>query len=178
VASGHGPGGDDTGRTDWTAGVREYLPAGGEDADYYDFALVRLDKDVRASAALPSFGAPTGLNDSQSDSPVMLHTYGQGTGVSAVSPERDLLATTLKRADHVYAHGALLPGDSGAPVIDAEGNVIGTVLGAGGMPFGVGIGVPRVGHDGALNRIGRVKPVLSHASAALRLRLSLVTARG
>lgn len=155
----------------------EHLPAGEEDADYYDFALIRLDKGVRASAALPSFGAPTGLNDSLADEPTVLHTYGQGTGVSAASPERDLVATTLKRTDHVYAHGALAPGDSGAPVLDAEGKAVGTVLGAGGMPVRAGVGVPSVGHDGAANRIGRLKPVVAHAASALRLRLALVTAR-
>lgn len=155
----------------------ENLPAGEEDADYYDFAVIRLDKGIRASAALPSFGAPTGVNDSLSDEPAVLHTYGQGTGVSAASPERDLLATTLKRTDHVYAHGALAPGDSGAPVLDEDGKAVGTVLGAGGMPIRAGVGVPSVGHDGAANRIGRLKPVLAHASSALRVRLALATTR-
>lgn len=152
----------------------EYLPAGEEDADYYDFALIRLDRGVRATAALPSFGAPTGFNDSLADEPTVLHTYGQGTGVSAASPERDLLTTTLKRPDHVYAHGALAPGDSGAPVLDDDGKAVGTVLGAGGMPIRAGIGAPSVGHDGAANRIGRLKPVVAHAATALRLRFALV----
>jgi hypothetical protein len=153
----------------------ERLPAGDEDADVYDFALIRLDKGVRASAALPTFGAPTGSNDSQTDEPTILHIYGQGTGVSAASPARDFLATTLKRTDHVYAHGVAAPGDSGAPVIDADGKAIGTFLGVGGMPIRAGLGGPTVGHDGAFNRIGRLKPVLAHASSALRLRLGLVT---
>jgi hypothetical protein len=156
----------------------ENLPTANEDQDYYDFALIRLDKGVRASAELPSFGAPRGRNDSLADAPALLRSYGQGTGVSAVSPERDLLATTLKRPGHVYAHGALIFGDSGAPVLDADGLAVGTVLGAGGMPLGVGIGPPDIGHDGAPNRIGRLKPVLDHASAALRLRLALVTSAG
>lgn len=156
----------------------ENIPAGAEDADYYDFALIRLDKGVRASAALPFFGVPTGLNDSVADAPAVLHTYGQGTGISAVSPQRDLVASTLRRTDHVYAHGVLTPGDSGAPVVDEDGRAVGTVLGAGGMPVRAGIGAPSVGHDGAANRIGRLKPVLAHASAALRLRFALVTSGG
>lgn len=155
----------------------ENLPTANVDEDYYDFALIRLDKGVRGSAAIPTYGAPTGTNDSLTDSPALLRVYGQGTGVNAVSPARDLLTRTLKRPGHVYAHGATLFGDSGAPVLDADGKAIGTVLGAGGIPYGVGIGGPTLGHDGALNRIGRLKPVLAHASAALRLRFSLVTAR-
>lgn len=155
----------------------EYLPTANEDQDHYDFALIRLDKGVRASAALPTLGAPTGTNDSLSDSPALLRVYGQGAGVGLVAPVRDLLTSTLKRPGHVYAHGAVIFGDSGAPVLDADGKAIGSVLGAGGVPYGVGIGAPTVGHDGALNRIGRLKPVLTHASASLRLRLSLVTSR-
>lgn len=154
----------------------ENMPTANEDADYYDFALIRLDKGVRGSAAVPTYGVPTGTNDSLTDSPALLRVYGQGTGVSAVSPARDLLTKTLKRPGHVYADGAMLFGDSGAPVLDADGKAVGTVLGAGGIPFGVGTGAPPVGHDGALNRIGRLNPVLAHATASLRLRFSLVTA--
>lgn len=156
----------------------EYLPTANEDQDHYDFVLIRLDKGVRASAVLPTLGAPTGSNDSLSDSPALLRVYGQGAGVGLVAPARDLLTSTLKRPGHIYAHGAVLFGDSGAPVLDADGKAIGSVLGAGGIPYGIGVGAPTVGHDGALNRIGRLKPVLAHASAALRLRLSLVTASG
>lgn len=153
----------------------ENLPTANEDDDYYDFALIRLDQGVRSSAALPTYGAPSGLNDSLTDSPTRLRVYGQGTGFSAVAPARELLTRTLKRPGHVYAHGPVLFGDSGAPVLDGEGKAVGTVLGAGGVPVSIGIGAPNIGHDGAPNRVGRLKPVLSHAAAALRLRFSLVT---
>lgn len=142
--------------------------------DYFDFALIRLDEAVRATPELKSYGVPTGVNDSRHDGPVVLRMTGQGTGVSLVASEREVVAPTLEHPDHVYAHGPVLFGDSGAPVIDEHGAAVGTVLGAGSIPYSVGVGSVEVGHDGALNRIGRLPTVLRHASISLRVRFQLV----
>lgn len=143
--------------------------------DFYDFALVLLDKATVATAAVRSYGVPTGMNTAKSQDPARLRVYGQGTGVSEVTPGRELLAPNLNRPDHVYAHGALLFGDSGAPVLDETGRAVGLVLGAGGIPVSIGIGIPKVGHDGALNRIGRLLAVLRHATKATGVRFRLAT---
>lgn len=150
----------------------ENLPTPDGD-DFFDFALVRLDDAVRAIAAIDSYGAPNGINNARTDEPSVLRVYGRGSGLSLVAPGRSILAPTLKRPDHVYAHGAVGPGDSGAPVVDENGAAVGTVLGAGGIGYGVGVGTAEVGHDGALNRIGRLSPVLGHAAEALGVRLRL-----
>lgn len=150
----------------------ENVPTSSGD-DYFDFALIRVDPGVEPTSEVRALGTPGRINDSRSDTAALLRLYGQGTGVSAVAPARDLVATSLKHADHVYAHGAAVIGDSGAPVVDAEGAAVGTLLGAGGIPYGVGLGGVEVGHDAALNRIGRLSPVLQHATAATGIRFAL-----
>jgi hypothetical protein len=150
----------------------ENLPTPSGD-DYFDFALIRIDRGVKPSSAVRASGTPGRINDSRSDGATFLRLYGQGTGVSVVAPARDLLAPSLKHADHVYAHGAAVMGDSGAPVVDSDGAAVGTMLGAGGIPFGIGLGGVEVGHDAALHRIGRLTPVLRHATAATGVRFTL-----
>ena len=105
-----------------------------------------------------------------------LRTYGQ-SAFSNVFPQRDLLAPTTRHQDHVYVHGALFLGDSGAPVVDADGLAVGgTVLGVGGGENSVGVGSVDATNDGAPNVIGRLGPVVQHASTALRVRLTLAQA--
>jgi hypothetical protein len=144
-----------------------------ETSDDYDFALIRLDPGVRASAEIRELGAPTGVNSDRSGSPTELRIYGH-SAFSMVSPQRDMLAPNTRHQDHVYGHGAVFQGDSGAPVVDATGRAVGTVIGGGPGRVGVGVGTVDMPHDGALNIIGRLGPVVQHASAALRLRLALV----
>lgn len=137
--------------------------------DDYDFALVRLDPGVRGSAEIRSLGVPTGINDEQTGDPQILRVYGHGVAVSTVSRERQLVAPSTRNRDHVYAHGPVLFGDSGAPVVDEQGRAVGTVLGA-GLRFGSGDSLS----DLSPNIIGRLSPVVDRASRALRLRLALV----
>lgn len=142
-----------------------------ETGDTYDFALVRLDKGVKGSPEIRQYGSPTGLNQEQSSSRAVLRMYGHGTGVSLVSRARQVVAPNTKNKDHVYAHGPLFQGDSGAPVIDEQGQAVGTVLGAGAR---VGSSDPQ--NDVAPNIIGRLSPVLRNATSALRVRLRLAEA--
>jgi hypothetical protein len=144
-----------------------------ETTDDYDFALIRLDKGVQASPEIRVLGAPTGINSDRGSSPATLRTYGHSL-FSTVSPDREVLAPNTRHQDHVYAHGPLFQGDSGAPVVDADGRAVGTVLGASAGHVGVGVGSIDLPHDGAINIIGRLGPVVQHAATALRLRLALV----
>lgn len=148
-----------------------------ETGDDYDFALIRLDKTVKGSPDIRSIGVPTGMNSDRNGSPATLRTYGHSV-FSTVSPAREVIAPNTRHQDHVYAHGPLFQGDSGAPVVDADGRALGTVLGGGAGRVGVGTGGPDLPHDGAVNIIGRLGPVVQHAAATLRLRLTLVTASG
>jgi hypothetical protein len=144
-----------------------------ETGDNYDFALVRLDRAVRPSSEIRGYGSPTGIYDARSTEPTVLRVYGQGTGVSLIAPAREIVAPHTRHRDHIYAHGALTPGDSGGPVIDIEGRAVGSVLGAGA----------RLGnnHDvqssSAPNIVGRLSPVLAHAVDRLHIGLRLVLGR-
>lgn len=144
-----------------------------ETGDDYDFALIRLDKGVKGSPDIRVLGTPTGVNSDQGQTPITLRTYGH-SAFSAASPVRDVIAPNTRHKDHVFAHGPLFQGDSGAPVVDTEGRAVGTVIGGGVGRVGVGIGSVNLPHDGAFNIIGRLGPVVQHASTALRIRLSLV----
>lgn len=151
----------------------ELVPSADGDDDY-DISVIRLDKTAAATAKVRGLGAPSGINDSRTDARTVVSLSGEGTGVGAVKPTRDLVAKTLKRPEFVYADGPAAPGDSGAPVLDSDGAAIGTLLGAGGNSVTAGTaGPPAVGHDGSLIRIGRLRPVLGHAQKALRLTLRL-----
>lgn len=144
-----------------------------ETGDDYDFALIRLDKGVKGSPEIRVLGTPTGLNSEQGQSPATLRTYGHSV-FSAASPAREVLAPNTRHKDHVYAHGPVFQGDSGAPVVDEDGRAVGTILGGGLGRVGVGIGSVDMPHDGAFNIVGRLGPVVQHASSALRVRLTLV----
>lgn len=144
-----------------------------ETGDDYDFALIRLDKGVKGSAEIRVLGTPTGINSEQGQSLATLRTYGHSV-FSTASPDREVIAPNTRHKDHVYAHGPVFQGDSGAPVVDEQGRAVGTILGGGLGRVGVGIGSVNMPHDGAFNIIGRLGPVVQHASTALRLRLTLV----
>lgn len=144
-----------------------------ETEDDYDFALIRLDRGVVGSAEIRVLGVPTGINGDRGSSPTRMRTYGH-SAFSLLSPARDVVAPNTRHRDHVYAHGALFLGDSGAPVLDVDGRAVGTVLGGGLGNVGVGLGSVDMPHDGAFNVIGRLGPVVQHAATALRVRLALV----
>jgi hypothetical protein len=141
--------------------------------DEFDFALLRLDSATKASPDIRDLGAPSRINESTSNDPAVLRALGSQSAAGSARATRELLTKSLKRPEFVYADGALAPGDSGAPVVDANGDAVGTVLGAGGNHVGVGLDGASLGHDGSINRIGRLRPVLSHAEAELRLQLRL-----
>lgn len=151
----------------------EFLPT--QDNDWLDFALIRLERAVRGDGRVRDIGGPAGIYTAQADDPVRLSFYGKGIVVGDVLPSRELLALNTSRRSHVYAHGVAAPGDSGAPVLTAEGEAVGLILGAGGNTVGVGLGTASVGHDAAPLRIGRLGPVLADAARTLKLRFRLIT---
>ncbi|MGH9148741.1 MAG: hypothetical protein ACRD0F_00150, partial [Acidimicrobiales bacterium] len=98
--------------------------------DPADFGLVRLDAAVPASPEVCHFGGPTGLYHDLSalPLPVVLHHYGNGSLVGDILPGRTALALGTPDADHVYATGVVLPGDSGSPVTTLDGRAVGVVV--------------------------------------------------
>lgn len=145
-----------------------------------DFALIRLDPDVQASAEMCHFGGPTGQNDDGGGAkPVVLHYYGtgfltsrisvvpEGVGLGRVLPGRSAFAIGLDDPDWVFAFGTAIYGDLGSAVISSDGRAVGHLVFA---------GVARSGtHSGTLG-IMRLGPRVARAEERLRIGLELMTA--
>ena len=97
-------------------------------ADPKDFSLIRLDPGVEASPEMCNYGGPTGINDDISDGPKVLEYFGNGIGIGSTVPARSAVALGFPNADHVYAAGLALPGDSGSGVITDDGRAVGVLV--------------------------------------------------
>ncbi len=144
-----------------------------EAADRRDFALIRLDRRVRASPRMCHFGGPTGLNNSRPAGPVLLQYYGNGVPLGAIAPARTGVALGMPNPNHVYMEGLAAPGDSGAGVVSADERAVG-VLSTLGVHIGsIGFGTV----DAGLIGIARIGPALRRAERRLGIDLTLRTAR-
>ncbi|MEA3020377.1 MAG: hypothetical protein QOI47_1901 [Actinomycetota bacterium] len=142
--------------------------------DPKDFSLIRLDAGVASSPQMCHFGGPTGINSDTPGlaQPTTLEIYGEGVGVATVLPARSMLALGMPDADHVYAQGVVVPGDSGSGVISADGRAIGVAVTTGVHSSSVGTSGIDAGEVG----ITRLAPQLARAGQVLGFTLSLVTA--
>lgn len=139
-----------------------------------DFALVRLDPGVAASPQLCHFGGPTGLNGDRPGmlEPVVLRQFGQGVGLGELVPGRTMLAMGMPDVDHVFALGAVVPGDSGSGVISADGRAVGVVV-----TVGLHVGSLSLNAlDAGVAGITRLGPQVRRAEAVLGTALTLQTA--
>lgn len=144
-----------------------------------DFALIRLDRDVEASAQMCHFGGPTGRNDDGGSKPVVLHYYGtgfltsrisvvpEGVGLGRVAPGRSAFAVGLDDPDWVFAFGTAIYGDLGSAVISSDGRAVGLLVFAGVVRSGT--------HSGTLG-IMRLGPQVDRAEERLTIGLELMTA--
>jgi hypothetical protein len=142
--------------------------------DPKDFALIRLDQGVESSPEMCDFGGPTGINDDITGDPTVLEYFGNGVGIGQALPARSAVALGLPNADHVYAAGLALPGDSGSAVISEDGRAVGVLVTVGVHGFGIdengGIDFGTVG-------ITRIAPQVARASQALGIKLTMLTAK-
>lgn len=159
------------GRRIGEAAYASYAP----DGLAHDFALIRVDPKVAASAAIAHWGGPTSLfsktgvnavEEPKGAQPVTYRVYGQGIGVAAAVPARSLAGYPPVHQDFVLAAGSVTLGDSGAPVIVSDGRAVGIVV--------HGSSVSAYGGGNVM--IVRLGPALQRAQKALRIRLSLVSA--
>ncbi|HWH34373.1 MAG TPA: trypsin-like peptidase domain-containing protein [Acidimicrobiales bacterium] len=169
-AAGEGPGARDA------AGNRigEFVYAIQQDPK--DFALIRLDPGVEASPQVCSFGGPTGVNDERPGllEPTVLSSYGNPLGVGTGVTAKTFVALGMPSADHVFATGAVLPGDSGGPVLDGAGRAVGLVVST-GLHLGDSP-LSFEGLDAGLVGITRLTPQLERAETVLGTDLELATA--
>ncbi len=146
--------------------------------DPKDFALIRLDPGVPASPEMCHFGAPHGFYSTDTMRPVSLRYYGNGEGISEVTPARSAVALGTPDPDHLYAVGLAVPGDSGAGVMTADGLAVGVLVTTGyqlrevGDPPGSAEGL-----DAGTMGITRLEPQLARASEKLGVALELLMAR-
>jgi len=142
--------------------------------DPKDFSLIRLDPGIQASPEMCDFGGPTGINNDISDGPRVLEYWGNGIGIGTAVPARSAIALGFPNADHVYAAGLALPGDSGSAVITEDGRAVGVLVTVGVHGFGI----DQNGIDAGTIGITRLAPQLARASQVLGTPLTLVTAGG
>jgi hypothetical protein len=138
-----------------------------------DFSLIRLDPGVEASPEMCDFGGPTGVNDDINGQPKVLEYWGNGIGIGSTVPARSAVAVGFPNADHVYAAGLALPGDSGSAVISDDGRAVGVLVTTGVHGFGY----DENGLDFGTMGITRLAPQMAQASKVLGTQLSLVTAK-
>jgi hypothetical protein len=179
---GESPIGGDVGEESWAPGtgpvaedangnrIGEFAYAILEDPK--DFAVIRLDSGVAASPQMCHFGGPTGTNTSQGSDPVVLNHFGNGVGVGTVLPARSALAIGMPDPDHVYAEGAVVPGDSGSGIISSDGGAVGVIVTTGIHSSSIGTG----GIDAGTMGVTRLAPQQARAGQVLGVGLTLQTA--
>jgi hypothetical protein len=142
--------------------------------DPKDFALIRLDPGVASNPQMCHFGGPTGINSDTPglDAPTVLQIFGNGVGIGTVLPARSMLALGMPDADHVYAQGVVLPGDSGSGVTSADGRAVGVAVTTGVHSSSVGTSGIDAGEVG----ITRLAPQVARAQSVLGTSLTLLTA--
>jgi hypothetical protein len=129
-----------------------------------DFALIRLDRGVKASPSMCHFGGPTGIYTSRSAGPVFIEHYGNGLAVSSLTPARTSIALNTSDPDVVTAIGLAAFGDSGS----------GATIGGKAMGVLVSIGVS----TGTIGNVflTRLPPQIARAEKVLGTKLTLQTA--
>ncbi len=145
-------------------------------SDPKDFALICLDDGVEASPQVCSFGGPTGTDDSQPGllEPTVLSNYGNPLGLGSGVTTKSFLALGMPDPDHVFATGLVLPGDSGGPVLNEDGEAVGLVVTT-GLQLGNSL-VSGEGLDVGLVGITRLTPQLERAEDVLGTDFTLVEA--
>jgi hypothetical protein len=142
--------------------------------DPKDFGLIRIDSGIEPTPEMCNFAGPSGINDDLSGDPTVLHYFGNGIGIGTALPARSAVAMGLPNADHVYAAGLALPGDSGSAVVSDDGRAVGVLVTVGIHGFGIdengGIDFGTVG-------ITRIVPQMKRAGDALGIQLTMVTAK-
>ncbi len=179
---GESPIGGDVGEESWAPGTGpEATDADGNRIgefayailqDPKDFAVIRLDAGVEASPQMCHFGGPTGTNADQGSAPVVLNHFGNGVGVGSVLPARSALAIGMPDPDHVFATGAVVPGDSGSGIISSDGRAVGVIVTTGLHTGSIGTG----GLDAGAMGITRLAPQEARAEQVLGIGLNLQTA--
>ncbi|MEX2459045.1 MAG: hypothetical protein WD770_08680 [Actinomycetota bacterium] len=140
--------------------------------DPKDFSLIRLDPGVPVNPQMCHFGGPTGINSATTSATTVLHHFGQGLGVGLLVPGRSAVAVGMPDPDHVFAMGAVVPGDSGSGIISSDGRAVGVIVTTGVHIASLGTS----GVDAGLMGVTRLAPQLARANQVTGVSYSIVTA--
>lgn len=139
-------------------------------SEEHDFALVRLDPSVArtASPALCHFGGPTGASAAAVGLLAPLSHVGQGNLTGSLVPARTQLALDASDPRALVGVGVAAPGDSGSPVLAADGTAFGVLVATG----------PAIGPVAATGLVVTVPlgPQVAFASRVTGVRYALQTA--
>jgi hypothetical protein len=121
---------------------------------YNDLALVQLSPADAANVnpSIPHWGGPVGVNRSGAPLLSLLYSYGNSElrgGLALLSPKTGISLGDAGGWEHeVSTITPGIPGDSGSPFLDADGNALGILSTLQvGVPNGVSNGVGDVGRE-------------------------------
>lgn len=138
---------------------------GATDAD--TFALVRVDKKMKANPSVCHFGGPTGVFTDVPVVPFEVQYYGQGLPFATTVPARSGVAYGARR-EQLSVVG---PAGLFAPLGDAGGPVL-----AGGKAVGIFTDAVSVGYPTGFV-VSRLLPAIDRAEEKTGIKLSLLTSK-
>jgi hypothetical protein len=120
---------------------------------YNDIALVQLDPADAANvdASIPFWGGPKGVAPSSQGAGAAVYTYGNSSlrqGIAALSPKKGYI---LQDQGGGWSHALYtvtpgIPGDSGSPFLDNQGNALGVLSTLALAPLPASNNVSDLGH--------------------------------
>ncbi len=135
---------------------------------YNDFALLELDPadHGKVNPSIPFWGGPTGISDGTSFGE-QVYTFGNSSlrfGIELLSPKTGVsLGTSGNGWTHpLYTVSPGIPGDSGSPFLDADGNALGVLSTLAIAPLA------------ASNNVSDIGLALEYLEANTSIRVSLV----
>jgi hypothetical protein len=133
-----------------------------------DFALVQLFPSTGVDPRIPGMGTPRRIFTARETGRREVRFLGQGLGVSALGV-RTGFVSNLASPEYFRFVGAVNAQDSGGPVVTADGQALGIIIGVTGGPNAVG--ADPQGADVGTAYGARLKPLLDAAQRALKVRL-------
>lgn len=135
-------------KTDQKRSVGRFVYAIEDQPTFVDFALIRLDKGIKGNPQMCGWGGPTRLLTEARPELTHLRQHGQGDVISEVAPTRSAVVRSLPHEPYTVVQGPFVTGDSGSPVMTADGAAMGLMveLIVSALTADAGAGIVRLEH--------------------------------